>query len=790
MSNRQTKNTRLIALIPLTLMASAISNALHAEEQDKGLNVVTVTAQKRPQSAQETPISLNVLSAEQLIEGGIEKIDDLQYKVPNLQMSETGISTQMYIRGIGTGNNQGFEQSVGQYIDGVYYGRQQLIRAPFLDLERVEVLKGPQSILFGKNSIAGALNMISAKPTDDLEVKLDFQYVPEFGATEITAVVSGGITDTLSARLAVRDYQEDGFVRNTFRDRDEVDREEQAIRASFRWVPTDEVDITLKIEKADFFGNGRQIEIIQDDPFASPIAPSFNFDDTLAVLGHPDGIIESDLNFERQADDEEFSDNELTNITLTADFEVGEYTLTTTSGLVSYEFSELCDCDFIAAPVFDAFINEEYEQFSQEIRITSPISDTFDWVGGLFYQTSDLDFDDAIRIPTDSILGLIAGGALAPLRGQAAARRYESDSDLWAAFFQGRWYLNENWILTVGARYTSEEKTGFREINIIDMATNAITTSPAAPALFDAVFAIQNEQSPFSPDGHSLKGSNDEGSFTPQINLQYQANENVMIYGSAVTGFKAGGFDARANNTASFEFKEEEATSFELGLKSTLLDNTLEANIAFYRTDYDNLQVSQFDGVLGFNVGNAKKTVVQGVEVDGRWMISDELTMSYAFAVLDHEFKDFENGNCYAFQSITDPGSFDAATGLCNYTGKSGQYTPEFTASLGLDWAKPVDLGIFDYFRATVGLYHSAEQNVDVNLNPLYDIDAYTKLDARISLEGENWTVALFGKNITDEQILTYVGNVPLSAGSFGTNTFYGFVDRPASYGVQLSYQY
>jgi len=422
--------------------------------------------------------------------------------------------------------------------------------------------------------------------------------------------------------------------------------------------------------------------------------------------------------------------------------------------------------------------------------VTSPISDTFDWVGGVFYQTSDLTLNDAVRIPTNSILGLIAGGALAPVAGESSARQYESDSSLWAVFFQGRWYLNNDWTLTVGGRYTTEEKTGFREINITTLATGEITTNPQSPLLFNAVFGVDNQQSSLSPQGHSLNGSRNEDSFTPQINLQYQANANVMLYGSAVTGFKAGGFDARANNVGSFEFKEEEATSFELGIKSRLLNNTLEANVAIYRTNYDNLQVSQFDGVLGFNVGNAKKTVVQGVEVDGRWLINQELTMNYAFAYLDHEFKDFKNGNCYSFQSVLDPASFNPTTGLCDYTGKSGQYTPKFTANLGLDWTKSINLGLCEYFRATVGLYHSAKQNVDVNLNPLYDIDAYTKIDARISLEGERWKVALFGKNLTNEKILTYVGNVPLSSSSFGTNTFYGFVDRPASYGVQVSYRY
>lgn len=792
MKSKRITYSRICKALPVTLLVSAISTALYAEEstedeEQEGLNVVVVTSQTRLESAQDIPISLTVISAEQLNSSGIEKIDDLQYKVPNLQMTETGVSTQMYIRGIGSGNNQGFEQSVGQYIDGIYYGRQQLIRAPFLDLERVEVLRGPQSILFGKNSVAGALNMTSVKPTEDFEARLGIQYIPEFGSLETTAVISGGITDDFSARLAIRDFSEDGYIKNTTVSanhgaRDEVGRDEFAVRASFKWIPSDKVDINLKIEQDNFDGVGRQIEIVRDDPFVAPV----NLDTILTSIGLPDAIGESDLNFERTADNEESSNNELTNITLTADFEFDEYTLTSTTGLVSYEFTEVCDCDYIAASVFNVDAFEEYDQFSQEFRVLSPIGESFDWVGGVFYQTNEMNAETDIIVPTDSILGAL-NPALVAISGKNAYRINDADSDLWAVFFQANWHLSERWELTLGGRYTAEEKKATKEMNIIDAATRSEESlNGAAAQVFFGALGIVSEQLviPGVADGHNLEGSRDESSFTPLLSLQYQPTDDLMFYGSYVTGFKAGGFDAQASITTSFEFEEEEATSFEFGLKSTLFDNTLEANIAVYRTDYDNLQVSQFDGVLGFVVGNAKETRVQGVEVDGRWWITDELTMIYSLGYLDHEFVDFQNGNCASFQAPD-----GSLPGLCDYSGKSGQYTPSFSGNVALQYEKSVDFGIFDYFTTTLSAYHSSSQNVDVNLNPLFEIDGYTKLDFRIALEGENFSVALFGRNVTDEEILTYVGNVPLSIGSFGTNTFYGFVDRPASYGLQLSYQ-
>jgi outer membrane receptor protein involved in Fe transport len=782
------RNKAIKSIFTLSACALAI-NAATAQEQET-LEVIQVTAQKRSENAQETPISMNVLSADDIKEKSIDKIDDLQYSVPNLHMTETGISTQMFIRGIGTGNNQGFEQSVGQYIDGVHYGRQQLLRMPFLDLERIEVLKGPQSIMFGKNSVAGALNLSSAKPTEDTEIHLGVQYQPTNGATEFTGMISGELMDTLSARLAIRDYSEDGYIENTFKNRDETIREESAIRLSLLWEPSDDMNFLFKIEQDEFDGTGRQIEVIKDEPaLADSPMPGATFSQILGALGHPNAIAESELNYERQSDAEESNNNSLNNATLTANFKFGDYTLTTVSGFVSYDFVETCDCDYTAAPIFSVFIDEEYEQFSQEIRIVSPLGEKFDWLGGLFYQTSELAFDDNIIIPTNSVLGLISGGALAPLNGEAAGRNYQLDTDMFSAFFQGRYHFNDALTLTLGARYTSEDKTSSRVMNITNASTGNITTNPASPALFDAVFGIQNEQSPYSPEGHNLQGKRNETSFTPLINISYKINKNIMAYASATTGFKAGGFDARANNVNSWEFEEEEATAYEMGIKSLLLDDTLEVNLSFYRTEYDNLQVSQFDGVLGFNVGNAKETLVQGVEVEGRWILLDGLSMQYGLAYLDHEYKDFTNGNCHSRQ-VPDGDMGADGNQLCDYTGKSGQYTPKFTASIGFDYFTDISFLGFEYFRTTLGLYHSSKQNVDVNLNPLYDVEAYDKVDMRIALESENWNIALFGKNMTNEEVLTYVGNNPLSGSTFGTDTFYGFVDKPAVYGIQVDYNF
>jgi outer membrane receptor protein involved in Fe transport len=348
-------------------------------------------------------------------------------------------------------------------------------------------------------------------------------------------------------------------------------------------------------------------------------------------------------------------------------------------------------------------------------------------------------------------------------------------------FGQVTWNVSDTLRLTLGGRYTSEEKDATRELNVWDNPTQDIAVSPVAPLVFLGAFGVSTEQ---SPGGHSLAGALSESKFTPSGSVQWDVSDSMMLYGSISTGFKSGGFDARANNPGSWQFLKEEVIAYEAGLKSTLWDGRAELNVAVFFTDYDDLQIAQFDGTLGFNVGNATKTKVKGLEIDGRVLLTDNLTLGYALGFLDHEFTDFRNGNCYNRQV---PDGVVGAQGnqLCDYTGFSGQYTPEFTSSLVLDYQRPIGSDLT--FDVMLAHNYTSEQNVHVNLDPQYKIDGYTLLDARIGISGERWSLAVLGKNLLDEEILTYVGNTPLSGSTFGTNTFYGFVSAPTTVTLQAT---
>ncbi len=799
----KTKISKIHLLVTLGLMgpAALAQNAPQngQPDPDEVINIqlekIIVTSQRRVENLQEVPLSVQAMSAEGIERASIDKIEDLQLYIPNLSMTETGISTQIYIRGIGSGNNQGFEQSVVQYIDGISYARPQLIRAPFFDMERAEVLRGPQSILFGKNAVAGALNFTTAKVSDETEGRV-FTQIGEHGIREFQGVFNTELVeDKLYGRISVRSYEEDGYVRNSLTNDDEPQRDDLTVRGKLRYEYSDDLSIHFKAESNTFDTKGRQIEIIQDE--GNPGAP---FATTLgAGFGLTQAITETELNYTRQADGGDFSDNESNSYVLDVNYDLNGYEWRFTTAFVEYEYDELCDCDYVGAPLFTVPLHEEYEQTSYEFRVASPTDQTIVWQAGAFYQETELDFTDKILLPEgdvgspgDSVLPtavavLTGNNALGQsMSGTSAARDFVQDSEHFSLFSQATWNISDAWKASVGLRWTSEDKTGQREINIVDTATGEFSTSALAPIVYEQLFAIENQQR----SGHKLAGDRSESSLDPSINVQYFFDKNTMLYLSRTEGSKSGGYDARANTVNSFEFGSEKATAYELGLKTTFWDNRAQLNIAAFQIDYDQLQVSQFDGTLGFLVSNADAEI-SGVEIDGRLALMEDLTLAYAFSYLDHEFTNYSNGNCYYRQGFDTANPemqarFNSATGLCDYNGLSGQYTPEFNGNLNLDYYYPIN----DYYlHINSNLSYVGEQDVHQNLDPNFRIGGHSKLDLRVSFEAENWSVSLLGRNITDKEMITYAGNSPLS-GTFGADTIYAFVAPPSTWTLAFNYEF
>ncbi|MBN50981.1 MAG: TonB-dependent receptor [Spongiibacteraceae bacterium] len=790
------------------------------------LEEVIVTATLRAESLQDVPVSVNAVSGEKMMEAGIDKVEDLQAYVPNLSMSETGLGTNIYIRGIGSGINQGFEQSVGMYFDGVSYGRAQLSRAPFLDLARVEVLRGPQNILFGKNSIAGALSLHSARPGQEFEGMVSGLYEPEHGESVVDVVLSGPLTDRLGARLAIRKRDMDGYIENLTLDTDEPERDEGTVRLLLDWAATDNLQALFKFEIGKFDINGRQVEIINDqisngNVFFAGRTYGQILDNTnigigpvsLVNIDADSSVLNNTLDYKRSSNGD-FSKNDTQNFTMNLDYALDEFTITSITSYLSYEYDELCDCDFTGAEVFKVALAEDYEQFSQEFRIVSPVGEFVEYIAGAYFHKSELEFFDSILVTSDVLPDLInladiasggqngriqdgPGDAGDEIRGLGTPRDFTTDTELFSAFLQLTFNLTDTLRLNVGGRYSTETKDGSRSLDF----TNNATGQRIPNGEVDSVVAIN-----FSAERHDLAGERKESNFAPSVNLQWDVADWAMTYVTLSQGFKSGGFDARSNASpaannpdpgnvqnpptliGTFEYDEEQSRSIELGAKTTLLDGAAELNIAAFYTEFDDLQISIFDGTLGFNVGNAGAAETMGLELDGRLALTENLMMTGALAFLDFEFTDFKNGQCNHVQ-VRNGGDPDG-DGLCDFTGETNQYVADFSGNIGLVYTTSFADSL--EFRGGLDIVFTGDYNPTQNLDPTQEQDGYAVLNGRLALSDfeDGWELALVGKNLTDEEIVTYANDTPLANSVFGSVNHYGFISRPRSVAVQAIYRW
>ncbi len=841
------------SLLPLSLLGSLAHAAPMLEE-------VVVTAQLRAQSLQDVPVSVSAIGGEKMMEAGIAKIEDLQAYVPNFTMSESGIGTDIYIRGIGSGENQGFEQSVGMYVDGIAYGRAQLARAPFLDLSRVEVLRGPQNILLGKNSIAGAISIQTANPSEYAEGNVQVTYEPEQNERIIDLVVSGPINDRFGYRFAVRKRELDGFMENLVLDRDEAQRSEETFRIKLSWDVSDNVTAKFKIEAGSFDVVGRNSEIITNYASNSDVflfqgrtygeimdrtvfpdtgdlaaltgllpAPVLNFlqlqpNGSIIDIDSDEGVLNNTADRKRHSNGD-YSNNDTYNFTANVDWYRDDHQFTSITGIMGYEYDEDCDCDFTGAPLFQVEFQEEYQQFSQEFRWISPAGENFEYIAGAYFQYSELDFFDSLYLPSDIIpqlvnaSDLLEGGARGDvdpgadgssgfellgfgdagnaLRGIRTPRYFNSESSIASTFMQATWNMADSFRLTLGGRLTWENKEGARKL---EFGFDDGTIQPLGEV--DTAAAVS-----FAAERHDLKGEREEVQFAPLVNLQWDATDDLMAYFSASRGYKSGGFDARSNASpsadptpinpnaptgtnqqvliGSFEFEEEEALSFELGMKTSLLEGAAELNAALFRTEFDNLQVSVFDGTLGFNVGNAASAVSQGIELDGRMALTENLILAGGLAFLDFEFQDHQFGTCIQDQVP------DNANGInCDYSGKTNQYVADYSGNLMLAYERP--LGDSLMLRANIDVIFTDDYHPSPNLDDRIKQDAYQTFNGRLalsSIDGE-WEVALLGKNLSDELVILYGVDAPTAKTITGATTHHGLVNNPRTLALQASYRW
>jgi len=863
----------------------------------QALEEIIVTSQKRAESLQDVSVSVTALSGEKLADGAIARLEEVTAFVPNFTLTETGIGTNIYIRGIGSGINQGFEQSVGMYFDGIYYGRAQLARSPIFDLENLEVLKGPQVTLFGNNSIGGAVSLNSAKPTDYFEGSVKLLYSPGHGEKETNVVLSGPINDNLNARIAIRGYDMDGYMFNATRNRDEPNRDYLTIRQSFQFIPdSDAYEVNLKLEHSDFDIKGRQIAIIRDEAtnfrgtsqyatvrqndfggnpasgrptwfdqqaglfgevktfgaapnlseiFKSAVDYSFlntpSYDDDLIYQGINGQDVAFPSELEKRGSNNDFSQNSVDNITVNVDVPLEKGDLKLITGYLDYSYQDLCDCDFTGADLIEYQSDEQYEQISQEIRYTSGTGDFLDYIVGVYYQKDKLKFNDYVIVLGDSALEETLrfifknnpDADIDNLVGVSAPRNFNVDSELIAGFGQATLHFSESTRLMLGLRESLVKKQGYRELTF---RQEDLVTPLSDEAYQDVQFVFD---AALTVNAHRSQGERTENRTSWAVILEQDINADYMMYFSAVNGFKGGGFDTRSNNPdnvldfldkdgnkindgsapadvptfyspGTFEFEDEEALAFEIGLKARIADRA-EVNIAYFYTDIRNLQLSVFDGGVGFNVSNAGRAITQGVEVESRISITENWFMNASLAWMQFEYKDYQDGlctsgdllamndgdaltqplNCIEIESFVPGSTTPLYTPQADLTGETNQYVASYSGSVSLQYEN--NLTDKFLFKGSVDMNFTGSYNPTQNLDPALQQDGYAVYNLRLALLDDvdgKWEVALMGRNITDEKIVSYANDVPLATGLFGTQTSYGFIQRTKSWALQTKYNF
>lgn len=706
------------------------------------LEEVVVTARKREESLQDVPVAVQAVTGDFIAEKGIIDVQALAPYTPNFSYATAvGASDLLLMRGAGSiGSGPQFEPSVGQVFDGYFISRSRLGRTAFLDLAQVEVLKGPQGAIIGKNTSLGAINITPKKPTEEFEASVSLGHAWEDQeGPEASGFVSGALTDSVRARLALEYKDHDGNVDNTAplaASDTAATNDSLAGRLIVQADLTESLTSELLLQTADITREGKPRDIIwcpssKVDALAAVGVNCGRDQTTAAVTYAPNGVdvIDDELTIETNV------------VGVRFDWELDNFTVTSLTGYSDYEISDQFDSD--QSPLnFQSFTNDEqYDQFTQEFRIAGD-GETASYIAGLFYMENEMDFEQLTFRPGSNWR-----------RNQLGVVETETVS----AFGQVDWSMSDDYKLTVGLRWTSEDRDG----EYIQFPTEAFTDT-AIPCAGGPRACTKLDPADNFPSAFVDEISEDKVSG----NVSFQRLlENGMLYISYANGTKSSGFGVTTAQTPdAFIFDGEETDSYELGGKHELLDNSLRFNWAVYYMEVDGLQVSALDPLLTIPVNNVVNADVisQGVEVDVTWAATEALTLTWSAGYTDATF-DGLMANCYNGQTVGCVG------GLQDLDNAALPLTPDLSSVLGADYHW--DLGEGLELRASAKWLHSSDYSTQMDHHPEATQDAADKFDISLVLSGDHgqntWKAALVGKNLTDE--ITYqFGATPPNVGGIG----------------------
>lgn len=740
----------LVAAISLA-SASLVPAAVQAETENAVvLEEVVITAQKREQNLQDTPIAVSSFNTEALEQQGIGDVEDVSQYTPNVQIAESpGGSTgaTIGIRGSVTVNPVvTIDTNVGLYIDGVFIAKNVGGLFDVAELERIEILRGPQGTLYGKNTVGGAVNLVTRKPSGEFggTVKLgigNYGYTEFFGSVDTPT-----FGDVASFNVAYSKKDRDGFYDNNSVAPNAIDE--------FKKLDSQAVRI------AGLFELGENMEVY------------YTFDasekDNTVSLGQAVGG-PKDRRDSSALDGAGKDQSESTGHAITFSYDFGNVEFKSITAYREMSFDDKNDYDgadvlTLADPVYNpadsstysglAFYSERHadqEQLSQEFQLIGSM-DKWDYVAGLFFFQEKVDVYNPLvgsfRIPVSPFIFT-----------SPRNNKYGAESTSYALYGQTDYHFTEQWTATLGARITKEEKDAYVK-HPNDVALNPLPPAPPRYANYEA------------------NSSDEWTNFSPMAVITHTSEEGTTTYFKISEGWKAGGFNAEAPSEAYAKqsFDEETVRSYELGLKTRLMQERMQLNFAMFKNEISGMQLSSVDPVSFYSIiSNAGEATMQGFELETLFAITEGLTMNFSYGYLDADYESFKIRNLATNQ-------IDDLTSVSLFP-----YSPKSSASLGLNYEQNLGFGVLSMrtdwsYSSSFYVYHDPLNSARTGVDD-YDVVNLRIGISEIALGGDNeLAVSLWGKNILDEEYR--INGIPTATGAVN---YYG---DPATFGLDVSYKF
>lgn len=745
---------RLAWVIP-ALGLFVFSPASVAQEGDSAnaLEEIVVSAQRREQSLVDVPIAITALSGEFLEQQQVFTAEQLSSYTPSLHIFAEAVNTEFYtIRGIGRANEDlGSDSGVAMFINDVYVARQGAANLVLFDVERAEILRGPQGSLWGKNATGGAINVVTRKPTDKLGGSLGVD-IGDFGTLNLRAAANAPITDKINGRLAFVSRERDGLYTNLTTGQDGNNINSQAFRGTFTFDVSDATDVLFAADWARSEQLGVLKSVIADVPGTPYILKDFF---TVTFPEQESDLRNSRAGIHGAQGVEQYGAN------LTINHQMSAMDFISITGYRTEESHHSEDNDRAPERSGDLWSTQESSSFSQEFRLMSNSDDALTWTAGLYWFHEDGDRNQSRYSDFYGPGGLVGPGS-PEFQDSTTTFIQKLVTDSFAIFGQADYQFNDRWSASLGGRYTEETKD-------YDIEAFAVANQPGG-----------SDYSLFIPDGaYTASDKKTWSEFTPKLTIQFALSDEVATYASYSEGFKSGGYNGSPDNAAGVvPFDPEQAESTEFGLKGQFFDNTLSANLAYFMTDFTDMQLQGFDPVTGSPItNNAAESEISGIEVELSGVIGEGFRYNLGASWLDHQF------TRYAIEVFDPTIQGGPPFRLVDKSGDRIGVIPEYNYHVGLSY----EWQFANNGSLTLGVDASGTDETITVFNTLWS-NAYDVVDLRLAWDsGENWNAAFWVRNLTDEEYYRGGGPVP---DVNDTISRVGLLSDPQIFGISLGLRF